>query len=431
MPKTLIRNVELIDSPNNELFNIAIENNIIIGVGKNVPENFMPEIVVDAKGKLATPGLINTHNHVSMTILRSYADDLALNDWLNNHIWPAEALMTAEDMYWGAMLGITEMLKGGTTTFADMYFNMEKIAEACATLGIRANICPSFIAFRPRAEQEIGEAVEFYKKWHNHDQGRIRVTLGPHAPYTCTDDYLKKIIAAAKKDSIEIQMHLCETQFEVEESIKQYGMTPIERMDKLGLLDCGVIASHAVVLNDNDRKLMADKKVRIAHNPQSNLKLASGVAEVAKMVEAGLVVGLGTDGCSSNNNLDMLEEIRLAALLHKGINKDPLIISAKEAWEMGTVNGAKVLGFENLGKLEPGQLADIVLWNMDEVHWHPRHNKLSLLVYAANSKDADTVFVNGKMVLENGRLLTYDEKTIIAEVDRCTDALLERLKTAK
>lgn len=431
MDKLLIKNVELLDTPNNELFNIAIEGNRIVSVGKDVPAEFTTGKIIDGKGKLATPGMVNTHNHVSMTILRSYADDLLLDEWLNKHIWPAEALMTADDMYWGAMLGIAEMLKTGTTAFADMYFNMDRIADACAALGIRANICPCFIVFRPRAEEEIEEGVELFKHWHEYDNGRIKITFGPHAPYTCSDEYLKKVITAAKKNKVELQMHLCETQFEVDGSLKDYGMTPIERMDKLGLLDCGVIASHCVVLNDNDRKIMAAKGVRVAHNPQSNLKLASGVADVPEMQAAGITVGLGTDGCSSNNNMDLLEEIRLAAMLHKGIKHDPLAISAANAWKMATKDGAKVLGFADLGELKAGQLADIVLWDMSDAAWCPRHNKLSLLVYSASSRDVDTVIVNGKLVVENRRLLTFDEDKIKAEVNKHTEALLARIKAAK
>ena len=424
--KTLIKNVELLDTPNGELYNIAIDERKIVSVAKDVPTDFVADEIVDGQGKLATPGMVNTHGHVSMTLLRSFADDLALMDWLNNHIWPIEAKMTAEDIYWGAMLGICEMLKGGTTCYADMYSEMDDVAKATAQLGIRANLCRGMIGFQDNAMDALAENVKLFDDWHGYDEGRIRVTLGPHAPYTCPDAFMEKVIATAKEKGMEVQMHLCETLDEINGSQKDYGMSPIERMEKLGLLDCGVIAAHCVHLTDKDLALMAAKNVRVAHNPQSNLKLASGVANVPAMTKAGLTVGLGTDGCSSNNNLDMLEEIRLAAMLHKAQAYDPLLVPAKEAWQMGTVNGAKVLGFKDLGELKAGQYADIVLWDMHKPYWYPRHNKLSLLVYAANSNDADTVFVNGKKLVEAGKLLTFDEEEIYRQVEAHTKALLAK-----
>lgn len=421
--KTLIKNVELLHTPNGEMHSIAVDDHKIIGIDV---ADFAADEVVDGKGKLATPGMVNTHGHVSMTLLRSYADDLALMDWLNNHIWPIEGKMVAEDIYWGAMLGIVEMLKGGTTCFADMYSEMDDVAKACDQLGIRANLCRGIIGFQPNKDAAIQENVDLFDKWHGHDNGRIRITMGPHAPYTCPDDAMKQMIAVAKEKGMEIQMHLCETLDEINGSQKDYGMTPIERMEKLGLFDCGVIAAHCVHLTDHDREIMAKYNVRIAHNPQSNLKLASGVADVPAAQAAGLVVGLGTDGTSSNNNLDMLEEIRLAAMLHKATKFDPLLVPAAKAWEMGTVDGAKVLGFDNVGKLEPGFEADIVLWDMHKPYWYPRHNKLSLLVYAASANDADTVFVAGKKVVEGGKLLTFDEEVIYNKINERTAALLAK-----
>lgn len=421
--KKLITNIELLSIPNGEMHSIAIDGKKIVGIDV---ADFVADEVIDGKGKLATPGMVNTHGHVSMTILRSYADDLALMDWLNNHIWPVEGKMVAEDIYWGAMLGITEMLKSGTTCFADMYSEMDDVAKACDQLGIRANLCRGMIGFQGNAMDALAENVKLFEDWHGHDEGRIRVSLGPHAPYTCPDEFLKKVIATAKEKGMEIQMHLCETLDEINGSQKDYGMTPIERMDKLGMFDVGTIAAHAVHLTDHDREIMAKHNVRIAHNPQSNLKLASGIADIPAAKKAGIVVGLGTDGTSSNNNLDMLEEIRLAAMLHKATTLDPLIVPAAEAWQMGTLDGAKVLGFENLGLLEAGYEADIVLWDMHKPYWYPRHNKLSMLVYAASANDADTVFVAGKKVVEGGKLLTFDEEVIYKKITERTAALLAK-----
>ncbi|MDO4178310.1 MAG: amidohydrolase [Phascolarctobacterium sp.] len=422
--KTLIKNVELIETPAYELTNICIEDEKILTVGE-VPQDFVPDKTIDGNGKLATAGMVNTHGHVSMTLLRSYADDMALMDWLNNMIWPIEAKMKAKDIYWGAMLGITEMLKGGTTCFADMYDFMEDVAKACCQLGIRANLCRGLVGLGPDSlvQKRLSDNNALADNWQGAENGLIRVTYGPHAPYTCTKEYLLQIKEEASKRNCELQMHLCETKFEVESCKQEHGMTPIEWVDSLGLLDLGMISAHSVHLSDHDLEIMATKKARVAHNPQSNLKLASGIAPVEKMLAKGIIVGLGTDGASSNNNLDMLEETRAAAMLHKATTFDPLVVPAKKAWEMATVDGAKVLGFENLGLLEAGQIADIVLWDMHKPYWYPRHNKLSQMVYAANSNDADTVLVAGKVVLEAGKLTNFDEELIYFETERCAKAL--------
>lgn len=426
MSKLLIKNVELLHTPNGDLYYIAVEDNKITYVGKDMPENMQDAEIVDGKGKLATAGMVNTHGHVSMTLLRSYADDMELMDWLQNKIWPIEDKMNAQDIYWGAMLGIAEMLKGGTTCFADMYAFMENVARACAETGIRANLCRGLIGVAPDKDVKLAENNVLAANWQGYDNGRIRISYGPHAPYTCPVDYLEKVIKAAADHEAEIQMHLCETKFEVDSCMKEHGLTPIQLMDKLGMFDLGTIAAHCVHLTDNDMEIMATKKVRVAHNPQSNLKLASGIAPVAKMLEKGICVGIGTDGASSNNNLDMLEECRAAAMLHKATNFDPLAVPAQKAWEMATVDGAKTLGFDNLGLLEAGQLADIVLWDMHKPYWYPRNNKLSLLVYAASANDADTVIVAGKKVVAGGKLLTFDEEKIYAQASACMEKLLRK-----
>lgn len=427
MSKVLIKNIELLNTPNGEMYCIAIKDKKIVAIGKEASVDFAADEIVDGKGKLATAGMVNTHGHVSMTLLRSYADDMALMDWLENKIWPIEGKMDSDDIYWGAMLGIVEMLKGGTTAFADMYGpNMERVAEAVAETGMRANLCRGLIGVAPDKDVKLAENDALAENWQNYDEGRIRVSYGPHAPYTCPLDYLEKVIAAAKNHNAELQMHLCETKFEVESYKNEHGITPIEMMDKLGMFDLGTIAAHCVHLTDNDMDIMVAKNVRVAHNPQSNLKLASGIAPVEKMLAKGIVVGLGTDGASSNNNLDMLEECRAAAMLHKATSFDPLVVPAAKAWDMATVDGAKVLGFADCGKLEPGQQADIVLWDMHKPYWYPRHNKLSLLVYAASAYDADTVFVAGRKVVEAGKLLSFDEEKIYAEAEACAKRLLTK-----
>lgn len=424
MSKLLLKNIELLDTPNGEANVIAVEDGKISYIGKDLPDSFAADEVIDGKGMLATAGMVNTHGHVSMTLLRSYADDMALMDWLENKIWPIEAKMNAKDIYWGAMLGIAEMLKSGTTCFADMYCFMDDVARAVAETGIRANLSRGLIGLAPDKDDKLAENTQLVKDWQGYDNGRIRITYGPHAPYTCPVEYLQKVIETAQTNNAEIQMHLCETKGEVENCIKEHGVTPIKLMDQLGMFEQGTIAAHCVYLTEDDMDIMAAKNVRVAHNPQSNLKLASGIAPVASMLEKGICVGLGTDGASSNNNLDMLEECRAAAMLHKTTTLNPLAVPAAQAWDMATVNGAKVLGFDELGKLSVGQQADIVLWNMHKPYWYPRHNKLSLLVYAANSSDADTVIVNGKVVLQNGSMTLFDEEKIYAEANLRAQKLL-------
>lgn len=424
MSKLLLKNIELLDTPNGEANVIAVEDGKISYIGKDLPDSFAADEVIDGKGMLATAGMVNTHGHVSMTLLRSYADDMALMDWLENKIWPIEAKMNAKDIYWGAMLGIAEMLKSGTTCFADMYCFMDDVARAVAETGIRANLSRGLIGLAPDKDEKLAENTQLVEDWQGYDNGRIRITYGPHAPYTCPVEYLQKVIEAAQANNAEIQMHLCETKGEVENCIKEHGVTPIKLMDQLGMFEQGTIAAHCVYLTEDDMDIMAAKNVRVAHNPQSNLKLASGIAPVARMLEKGICVGLGTDGASSNNNLDMLEECRAAAMLHKTTTLNPLAVPAAQAWDMATVNGAKVLGFDSLGKLSVGQQADIVLWNMHKPYWYPRHNKLSLLVYAANSSDADTVIVNGKVVLQNGSMTLFDEEKIYAEANLRAQKLL-------
>lgn len=424
MSKLLLKNIELLDTPNGEANVIAVEDGKISYIGKDLPDSFAADEVIDGKGMLATAGMVNTHGHVSMTLLRSYADDMALMDWLENKIWPIEAKMNAKDIYWGAMLGIAEMLKSGTTCFADMYCFMDNVARAVAETGIRANLSRGLIGLAPDKDDKLAENTQLVKDWQGYDNGRIRITYGPHAPYTCPIEYLQKVIEAAQANNAEIQMHLCETKGEVENCIKEHGVTPIKLMDQLGMFEQGTIAAHCVYLTEDDMDIMAVKNVRVAHNPQSNLKLASGIAPVARMLEKGICVGLGTDGASSNNNLDMLEECRAAAMLHKTTTLNPLAVPAAQAWDMATVNGAQVLGFDALGKLSVGQQGDIVLWNMHKPYWYPRHNKLSLLVYAANSSDADTVIVNGKVVLQNGSMTLFDEEKIYAEANLRAQKLL-------
>lgn len=418
MAKTLVKNAEIITAQDTGRYFIGIVDDTIEVISKEKPAGYEEAKVIDAAGKIAVPGMVNTHTHAAMTLLRSYADDMVLMDWLQNKIWPAEDGLTDDDIYWGTMLSIAEMLKTGTTCFADMYFAMDRVADAVAETGIRAALSRGLTGFSDENYAKLEENANLFKERHNSCNGRIRVMLGPHAPYTCSVEYLKKVIATAQNIGSEIHMHLSETAGEVSDCVKQHGVSPIKLMNSLGMFECGTLAAHCVHVDADDIKIMAAKNVRVAHNPQSNLKLASGIAPVPAMLAAGITVGLGTDGTSSNNNLDMLEECRLAAMLHKNMTGDPQIIPAGQALAMATSEGAKALGFKNLGKIEAGQKADIVLYDMDKPYWHPRHDRISLFVYAANACDADTVIIDGKVLMQNGELLYMDLEKIYDEADR-------------
>lgn len=403
---------------------IAIEGSKIAEIG-DIPASWQPERTIDAKDKFAVPGFVNAHTHASMTLLRSYADDMKLMDWLQQKIWPIEAKMKNEDVYWGAMLAAVEMIQSGTTTFADMYGpDMEKVAEVVEKSGLRAVLSRGLIGVAPDAAEKLEENVTLFKNWHEKADGRITVMFGPHALYTCPPDYLRKVAETAKSLGAEIHIHMSETKGEVEDCLKQYGKRPFAHVAATGLFDNGTLAAHCVHLDDEDIDIIKRYDIRVAHNPGSNMKLASGIAPVPRLLSEGVCVALGTDGASSNNNLDMLEEINLAAMLHKVANYDPEAVPAGEALRMGTMYGAKAVGLSSVGVLKEGCKADLVLFDMNGPAWTPRHDPVSLLVYSANASSADTVIVDGRILMEKRELLTLDEERIMFETKRRVKHLL-------
>lgn len=404
---------------------IAIEGDKITAIGE-VPASWKPDRTIDAKDKFAVPGFVNAHTHASMTLLRSYADDMKLMDWLQQKIWPIEAKMRNEDVYWGAMLAAVEMIQSGTTTFADMYGpDMEKVAEVVETSGLRAVLSRGLIGVVPDADEKLQENATLFKNWHKKAAGRITVMFGPHALYTCPPDYLRKVAETAKALGAEIHIHMSETKGEVEDCLKQYGKRPFAHVASTGLFDNGTLAAHCVHLDDEDVAIIKKYGIRIAHNPGSNMKLASGIAPVPRLLKEDVCVALGTDGASSNNNLDMLEEVNLAAMLHKVASYDPEAVPAAEALRMGTVYGAKAVGLSEVGILKEGYKADIVLFDMNSPAWVPRHDPVSLLVYSANAASVDTVIVDGRILMEKRELLTLDEERILFETKRRVAHLLE------
>ncbi|MDW8140937.1 MAG: amidohydrolase [Candidatus Bipolaricaulota bacterium] len=372
--------------------------------------------VIDGTNKLAIPGLVNAHTHLPMVLLRGYADDQNLQRWLEDEIWPAERKLTEEDVYWASLVGIAEMLRSGTTTFSDMYFFMDAVAQAVKESGMRALLSYGIIAPQPgpKADQELKITEEFLKRWHGQASGRIRVAVAPHAPYTCGDEIWRRAKSLAIEYNSIIHTHLQETQTEVDDSLRTFGQTPTERLETLGVLEAPTLAAHGVHLRDSDLEILKRYDVRLAHCPTSNLKLGSGIAAVRKWRQAQLTVGIGTDGAASNNNLDMLEETRLAALLAK--LSDPTALPASEALEMATCGGARALGWDDLGSLEEGRKADLVLLDTQGVHWVPGFNPVSDLVYAAASADVETVIVDGQILMERREIQSFDEERAKAKV---------------
>ena len=395
---------------------IGIENGRILFCGAT-PANWTADETIDCREKLITPGLVNAHTHAAMTLFRSYADDMALMDWLQKKIWPAEANLTAEDVYWGSQLAIAEMLASGTTAFADMYFFMDQVAQACVETGMRASLSRGLIAVDgPGQEERFAENEQLFKDFHGAADGRITVMLGPHAPYTCPPRCMEKVVAIAHRIGAEIHVHLSETKDEVEKCQRIYGKSPVALLDDLGVFDCGTLAAHCVWVSEQDIRILAEKKVRVVHNPSSNLKLASGAAPVSAMLEAGVTVALGTDGATSNNKLDMLEEIRLASFLQKLDRMDPTALPSRQVLQMAHQGGAAAIGQGDvLGRIESGYKADLTIYNTTAPHWCPQHDLASILTYAAASADVSHTLVDGRVLYRNGEFTTIDIAKVKAE----------------
>ncbi len=424
----LIKNVTaILPDMSAPVTDIAIKDDRIFSIG-TIPQGFSADETIDGTDMLAVPGFINAHTHASMTLLRSYADDMALMDWLNKYIWPVEAKMVSDDIYWGAALAAVEMLEGGTTTFADMYGpHMERVAEVCAESGLRGVLSQGLIgvAGEKTASEKLAANVQLFHDWQGKENGRIKVMLGPHAPYTCPPDFLRKIAETAQELHAEIHIHMAETEDEIKQIKERYGKRPFAYVESTGLFENGTLAAHCVHLDDEDISIIKRHQIRVAHNPGSNLKLASGIAPTQRLLQEGVCIGIGTDGASSNNNLDMLQEMQLAALIEKVKVKDPLAVPAEEAFKMGTEYGARAVGLPEIGKIEAGKKADITLISMKDASWYPRHHVLSLLIYSGHSADVDTVICDGRILMRHRELQTLDKEIILFEASKCAKRLTE------
>lgn len=400
---------------------LAVRAGRIVAVGERavVVAGHTARRVINARGKLVIPGLVNAHTHIPMTLFRGLADDLDLNEWLTKYIFPAEAKNVTEDFVRvGTRLGLAEMIRGGTTTYCDMYYFEDAVADETARAGVRGVLGETVIDFPVPDNKTNAEAMayveRFVKKWQGHQL--ITPAIAPHAPYTVSPAHLQAAGAFAERTNAPLVIHVAETRKEVADVSQAQGATPTAYLERLNFLNNRVIAAHVVFATPVEIGVLRQRGVGVAHNPQSNMKLASGVAPVPQMLAAGVAVGLGTDGAASNNDLDLWEEMDTAAKLHKLTSGDPRTVSAEQAFAMATVEGARALHLErDIGSLAAGKRADVVVVGLDALHQTPRYDVYSHLVYATKASDVETVVVEGRVLMLNGRLLTLDEPAIKAQ----------------
>ncbi len=381
---------------------------------------FQPDKTILGRGKIALPGLVNAHTHTPMTLLRGWGSDLSLQDWLFKKILPVEETLTESDLYWGGMLGMVEQIRSGITCFADMYLGMETMARVVQESGLRANLAGPF-----SASDSVSAYGDKLQAFNRQNPEFLKGYAIIHAIYTTPEEKICDIATMAKSIGTGIHIHVSETQHEVESTQAQYGgPTPVEMLAQWGVFDVPSLAAHCVHVNDRDIAIFQEKGVGVAHCPSSNLKLGSGIAPIPSLLDAGLSVGIGTDGAASNNNLNMIEEMHLAGLIHKGFHQDPLMVKAEQVVTMATRNGAQALGFGDLvGSLEVGKCADIVLIDGTAPHATPLHDPVATIAYNIQGSDVDTVMVGGKILMEGKELTTIDEERILFEANRIGERL--------
>ncbi len=424
----LIKNAIILDPEKdiNAKKDLLIKDDLIYKIDEEIAQDNVDKII-DAKDKILLPGFVNTHTHLSMALFRGLADDLSLDEWLNDNIWPMEANLNEYYCYIGALLGAVELIKSGTTTFSDMYFYMEDVAKAVEESGIRAVLSYGMIDFgdEEKRKAEIEKNMNLFKNCHNTADGRIKVFFGPHSPYTASEELLKEVRKLADENNIKIHIHVSETQKEIDDVSAEKGLRPFEYLDSIGFLGPDVICAHCVWLSDEEIEIIKKHDVKISHNPCSNMKLASGIAPVKKLLDNDICVAIGTDGASSNNNLDIIEELKTASLLQKVSTLDPEALNSDEALAMGTIEGAKALGLDDeIGTIEVGKKADLILIDTNNANMIPDSSKLSSnVIYAANGFNVDTTICNGQILMENRQLTTLDEQDIYKKAKEAIDEL--------
>ncbi len=409
---------------------IAIDQSRILAVGRDeeVCEEFSGDLEIDASGHIVIPGLINTHTHLAMTLFRGVMDGISGPDWLDR-AWSIESNLTYDDVYYGSLLGCLEMIKSGTTCFADHYFLMDAVVKAVERSGLRASLAQAVIeeGGPENIDTSLENSVNFAIQYDGAANGRVTCMLGPHSAYTCSPALLKEVRDVAEEKGFRIHIHLSESRSELKIVKEKYGTTPIRLLRQVGLLYHKLLAAHVVFVGEKELRLLKEGEVKVNHNPVCKMKGGHGASPVAKMLKMGINVSIGTDGVGSNNNLDLLEQMKFAAVLQPLIERDPKAITAWDVLEMATINGARALGIEDeVGSIEVGKRADIVLIRTGAPHMIPLHNIPSLLVYSANGSDVDTVIIDGKPIMQNRRVLTVDEAQIMRRSQEVFEDLMER-----
>ena len=410
----LIKNVKLLAEYGFERRSVyvLVKDSRIAYVGEKEPEE-KADRVIDGRGNLLLPGFYNTHCHAAMTVFRGYGEDLPLDRWLNERIFPAEDRLTSRAAYFGSLLAASEMIAGGVVSFSDMYMFQNDVAQAVVESGMKANLSRCVVSFAdmedPRADSRFTEARKLVSDLHGAEDGRILVDMSLHAEYTNTEQMFRAVAEYAKEQSLAIQVHVSETKKEHEEAMtRRGGRTPIELCLDTGILESPTIASHCVWVSENDMDIMRAKGVFVSHNPKSNLKLGSGVMDLGRMLDKGIHVTLGTDGAASNNDLDILSELQTAAILHKGVNLDPERTRADKMIALATSEAALAQGRPDCGKVKEGYRADLVLWDLNALHNIPSYEYEATIAYSAKSSDVLLTMVDGKVLYENGEYKTID-----------------------
>ena len=408
---------------------VAVSKDAITAVGPaDEFSDWRASRVIDAKGGIIMPGLINSHTHASMTCFRGLADDLQLMTWLNDHIFPAEAKLDEQKVFWGALLACAEMIMSGTTCFCDMYLYEDAVARAAKEAGVRAVVGEVLYDFDSPNYGPIEKGFEYTQTLIDTWKGDPLVTIAvePHSTYLCAPELLKRAFDLTRAFGLPLVIHLAESKSEVEQIKERYGRTPVEHLAELDVLAPNVLACHCVELTPNDITLLQRFDVKVAHNVESNMKLASGVAPIPRLLNEGICVGLGTDGCASNNDLDLFLEMDTVAKLHKVKTMDPTAMDARTVLKMATIQGARALGLdESIGSLEKGKKADLIIMDIDKPHLTPMYNPVSHLVYAAMGSDVRTSIINGAIVMEEGHLKTINLKTVLNNISRIANEIKE------
>ncbi len=417
---------------------VAVADGVILAVGPSaeLDSSFDPKITIRAEKHVLLPGLINIHGHASNSLIRGLGNDLPLHDWLEKICWPCMNIADDEDLYNGVLLSCAEMLLNGVTTFADMWKGVGSSARAVKASGLRALLAHNLKDFGniQDGERELQVAWDAWQRWDRAADGRIRVGLGPHSVYTCTPETLQACALLARRQGLHIQIHASETQREVEECLERHGRTPIEHIDKLGLLGRNCVVAHAVHVRQNDIALLKSSGASVAHNIVSNLKLASGIAPVHRYLREGIPVGIGTDGPGSNDGLDVLRDLKTAALVQKTLAGNPARFAASQTLEMATMGGARALGWsDEIGSLEVGKKADIILLDFDQPHLAPcffdwRENVLAYLIYVASGRDVDTVIVDGRVLVQDRRPVELELEEVITRAQRSAARIVQKFE---